>query len=333
MSSENWPLTAPMPMRGPMRRCSGPQRPGRRRGARRAGEASWSSGDPSMSGQGYSKAGASVWSGRRATRTQATGGGCINALILAARQNQLATVRALLDVGADIDLTMADGTSALVIAITNAHYRLAAFLLEKGANTNIVDGKGRAALYAAVDQRNYMVTDIPQPKPDDLDSLDLIKMILDRKADVNARLTAKLPYRGAGDPTWQSEVGATPFFRAAYSSDIVVMRLLLAYGADPNITASDKTTPLMAAAGVGWLPGFVYTRNENLIETLKLCLELGNPISAINDGKPNSGGPFGSQRCMAPRSKAYRRRFNSWWTAAQTSCNRQREHARRRGHA
>jgi ankyrin repeat protein len=71
------------------------------------------------------------------------------------------------------------------------------------------------------------------------------------------------------------------------------MRLLLAYGADPNITASDRTTPLMAAAGVGWLPGLVYTRNENLIETLKLCLELGNPINAINDGKPNSGGPFG----------------------------------------
>jgi ankyrin repeat protein len=228
-----------------------------------------------------------------ATRTQATGGGCINALILAARQNQIETVRALLEVGADIDLTMADGSSALVIAITNAHYRLAAFLLEKGADPNLTDGKGRAALYAAVDQRNYMVTDIPQPKPDDLDSLDLIKMILDRKADVNARLTAKLPYRGAGDPTWQSEVGATAFLRSAYSNDIVVMRLLLAYGADPNITAADKTTPLMAAAGIGWLPGFVYTRNENLIETLRLCLELGNPINAINDGKPNSGGPSG----------------------------------------
>jgi ankyrin repeat protein len=118
-------------------------------------------------------------------------------------------------------------------------------------------------------------------------------MILDRGADVNARLALKLPYRGAGNPTWQSEVGATPFLRAAYSSDIVAMRLLLAYGADPNIFASDKTTPLMAAAGIGWLPSLVYTRNENLIETLKLCLELGNPINAINDGKPNSGGPFG----------------------------------------
>lgn len=192
-----------------------------------------------------------------------------------------------------MNLTMADGTSALVTAIINAHYQLASLLLEKGADPNIADGKGRAALYAAVDQRNYMVTDIPQPKPDGLDTLALIKTLLERGADVNARLTAKLPYRGAGNPTWQSEVGATPFLRAAYSNDVGVMRLLLAYGADPNIPASDKTTPLMAAAGVGWLPSLVYTRNENLIESLKLCLELGNAVNATNDGKPNSGGPSG----------------------------------------
>jgi ankyrin repeat protein len=228
-----------------------------------------------------------------ATRTHATGGGCITALIFAARQNDKESARILLEHGADINLTMADGTSALVAAIINAHYELASFLLEKGADPNIADGKGRAALYAVVDQRNYMVTDIPQPKPDMLDTLTLIRAVLEHGADVNARLTTKLPYRGAGDPTWQSEVGATPFLRAAYSNDVAAMRLLLAYGADPNITASDKTTPLMAAAGVGWLPGFVYTRNENLIESLKLCLELGNPVNATNDGKPNSGGPSG----------------------------------------
>jgi uncharacterized protein len=192
-----------------------------------------------------------------------------------------------------VNLTMADGTSALVIAIINAHYELAAFLLEKGADPNLPDGKGRAALYAAIDQRNYMVTDIPQPKPDALDTIVLIKTLLDRGADVNARLTAKLPYRGAGNPTWQSEVVATPFLRAAYSNDVDVMRLLIAYGADPNIPAPDKTTPLMAAAGAGWLPGFVYTRSENLVESLKLCLQFGNDVNATNDGKPNSGGPSG----------------------------------------
>ncbi|HEV8414305.1 MAG TPA: ankyrin repeat domain-containing protein [Bryobacteraceae bacterium] len=226
-------------------------------------------------------------------RTKATGGGCISALILAARQNHPETVRVLLDAGADINLTMADGTSALVVAIINAHFGLAKLLLDRGADPNIVDGNGMGALYGAVDMRNVMTTDVPQAKPDTMDPLDLIKEILDHGANVNARLTGKLPYRGGTNPTWQSEVGATPFLRAAYSTDIVVMRLLLANGADPGITASDKTTPLMAAAGVGWLPSLVYTRNENLLEVLKLCVELGNDVNAVNDGKPNSGGPSG----------------------------------------
>jgi ankyrin repeat protein len=226
-------------------------------------------------------------------RTKATGGGCISALILAARENDPESVRILLDSGANVNLTMADGTTALNVAIMSGHFGLASFLLDRGADPNTADGKGMAALYAAVHMRNLPTTDVPQVKGDNLQLLELIKKILNHGANVNARLTAKLPYRGGTDPTWQSEVGATPFLRASYSNDVVMMRILLAYGADPQIPASDRTTPLMAAAGVGWLPNLVYTRNENLVESLELCLQLGNDIHAVNDGKPNSGGPFG----------------------------------------
>jgi uncharacterized protein len=226
-------------------------------------------------------------------RPNARGGGCISPLIFAARQNDPESVKALLEAGADVNLGMADGTTALVVAIMSAHYELAKYLLEHGADPNLQDGKGMGALYGAIDMRNMMTTDVPSAKGDNLDPLELVKMILERGGQVNMRLTAKLPYRGGTNPTWQSEVGATPFLRAAYSNDVVVMRLLLAYGADPNINASDKTTPLMAAAGVGWLPSLVYTRNENLVESLRMCLELGNDIHQINDGKPNSGGPSG----------------------------------------
>ncbi|PYS34932.1 MAG: hypothetical protein DMG14_28250, partial [Acidobacteria bacterium] len=145
-----------------------------------------------------------------AVRPKPTGGGCISALILAARQNDKESARALLDAGADINLPMADGTTALVIAITNAHNELAAFLLQRGADPNLADGKGQTALYAALDQRNVMTSEVPQAKPDNLDFLDLIQMILDHGANVNARLVSKLPFRGGGNPTWQSEVGATP---------------------------------------------------------------------------------------------------------------------------
>jgi ankyrin repeat protein len=61
------------------------------------------------------------------------------------------------------------------------------------------------------------------------------------------------------------------------------MRLLLAYGADPYITASDSTTPLMVAAGVGFMgrgETHVWPEKEAL-EALELCLELGN-VNATN---------------------------------------------------
>jgi ankyrin repeat protein len=228
-----------------------------------------------------------------AIRTKANGGGCMSSLHFAARQGDDETTRVLLDAGAQINLTMGDGTTALLLAIVNAHFQLAKTLLDRGADPNIVDGKGMGALYAAVNMRNVMTSDVPQARPDGFDPLELIHAILEHQANPNLRLTGKVPFRGGTDPTWQSEVGATPFLRAAYSNDVVVMRLLLAWGADPGIAASDKTTPLMAAAGVGWLPSLVYTRNENLIESLKLCLELGNDINVANDGHPNSGGPSG----------------------------------------
>ena len=44
-----------------------------------------------------------------------------------------------------------DGTTALVVAIINAHYDLAAMLLDRGADPNVTDSTGTAALYALVD--------------------------------------------------------------------------------------------------------------------------------------------------------------------------------------
>ena len=50
-----------------------------------------------------------------------------------------------------------------------------------------------------------------------------------------------------------SEPGSTPFLRAARAGDLTVMKLLLAYGADPTIATDDNTTPLHAVAGIGWI--------------------------------------------------------------------------------
>ena len=63
-----------------------------------------------------------------------------------------------------------------------------------------------------------------------------MKALLDKGADPNARLNKKVWYSGYSfDLSGVDETGATPFWRAAYASDVEAMKLLVAYGADPNI--------------------------------------------------------------------------------------------------
>src|SRR5437764_9373486 len=86
---------------------------------------------------------------------------------------------------------------------------------------------------------------------------------------------------------WLYEDGATAFLRAAQSGDITLMRRLLEDGADANIATTNNTTPLMVAAGIGWVEGVTTEQGakENL-ETVRLLLELGADVNAVDgDGR------------------------------------------------
>lgn len=212
--------------------------------------------------------------------------GGMTALLFAARQNDLKSAALLLAAGADVKETAQDGTSPILVAVLNGHYELANFLLEKGADPNAVDGKGRAALYAAVDMRNLEWSTRPAPpERDNMTDIELIKALLAHGANPNARLTKKIPLRGqpSFDGRWANMIGATPFWRAAQSDDVTVMRLLKEKGADPLLATTDHTTPLMVAAGVGWSDGQSHGSQSDAPEALKLCLEWGGDVNAKND--------------------------------------------------
>jgi ankyrin repeat protein len=212
--------------------------------------------------------------------------GGMTALLFSARQNDRKSAELLLAAGANINETAQDGTSPLLVAILNGHYALASFLLEKGADPNIADGKGRAALYAAVDMRNLEWSTRPAPpEKDPLSDLDLINALIAHGANLNARLTKKIPLRGqpSFDGRWANMIGATPFWRAAQSDDVTVMKLLKDKGADPLLATTDHTTPLMVAAGVGWSDGQSHGSQSDAPEALKLCLEWGGDVNAAND--------------------------------------------------
>ena len=212
--------------------------------------------------------------------------GAMTPLLFAARDGNLPMARLLLDARADIERPSANGTSPLLVAITNNHIELALFLVDKGANVNAADRfHKRTPLFAAVERRNPDFTrDSAPPVADARDPMDLISVLLARGANPNLR-TNTTPFRGfyQVSANWANFDGQTPFLRAALSGDITLMRLLLEHGADPKLTTNDGATPLMAAAGINWVVAQTYSRSDaEYLEAAKLCLERGNDINAVN---------------------------------------------------
>ena len=208
--------------------------------------------------------------------------GAMTAVMMAARQGALDGVRALSEGGADLNLSDPDGTSALVMAIVNSHNEVAALLLEKGADPNVADASGMAALYAAVDMHTTgPLINRPSRKPTGgVDGVDLVKMLLDRGANPNARL--KTPtlqrYHNGGDALLTD--GATPLMRAAKSTDVPVIRLLLEHGANPSLATKNLTTAVMFATGLGGGRG---RSDDAAMEAIALCLKRGADVNAFNN--------------------------------------------------
>ena len=212
--------------------------------------------------------------------------GAMSPLLYAAREGNLPMTRILLDARADIELPAANGSSPLVVAITNNHIELALYLVERGANVNAADRfYKRGPLFAAIERRNPDFTrDTPPPLADPRDPMDLIKVLLDRGANPNWR-TNTTPFRGfyQVSANWANFDGQTPFIVAALSGDVTLMRLLLAHGADPMLTTNDGATALMAAAGINWVVAQTYSRSDpEYLDAARLCLERGNDVNAVN---------------------------------------------------
>ena len=195
------------------------------------------------------------------------------------------TIEALLDGGADINQQAGDGTTALIVALQNGDAAIAKRLIERGADVNSANGKGWTPLFLAVKNRSREIGTVPNPVIDTAALMDVVKLLVEKGADVNARTKVRSDQYGA--TAFLREAGATPLLRAAYCADLEVIKYLLQHGANPHITTNDGTTALMALAGVGYGDGFtkdVGTPDETF-EALKLLVEVGIPINAANTDK------------------------------------------------
>jgi ankyrin repeat protein len=173
------------------------------------------------------------------------------------------------------------GSTALMLAVTNAHYELASMLLDAGADPN--DGvHGWTALHLLTDVRKPGTgsNDPAPPGSGSVDSLEMARRLVAHGAKVNARTERT---RAIGMTSLNTE-GATPFLLACRTGDVELMRLLLKLGADPSIPTAEKTTPLMAAAGVGTrAPEEDAGSEPEALEAVKMLIELGADVNAVDD--------------------------------------------------
>jgi len=147
---------------------------------------------------------------------------------------------ALLDAGADIDQVSAgDNTSPMLMATINGQFDLALLLLERGGDPTLESDAGATPLFTALNTHWAPKSRYPQQQAYQQQSatyMDVMEAMLKAGADPNARLRKHLWYMSyTFDLLRVSNAGATTLWRAAYAADVEAMKLLVAYGADPDI--------------------------------------------------------------------------------------------------
>ena len=200
----------------------------------------------------------------------------------AAREGHLQIVDILLESGANVHY-IRKGDRALTVAVAGAHYEIAEHLIDYHADVNFRgEEKGTTALLAAVSSRGHK-------------ALDLIRLLLDRTADVNIQgdtygsalhgatsipnnieVVQLLLDRGAGINNHGGTYGTALHEAASQHDNIGVVQLLLDRGADVNIQGGKYGTALQAAAST--------TGN---IEVVQLLLNHGADVKV-------QGGEYGT---------------------------------------
>ena len=204
-------------------------------------------------------------------------------LLFAARSGDLESAGYLLAAGVQVDEASPDGRTALLTVSTSVvatstgqfmvsnasdHERLALLLMDRGADPKRADSFGITPLHGAVRTGKR----------------ELVAALLAKGADPNARIVKRPPsvlFTDLPERAWDS--GATPFLMAAKAADAELMRVLVTAGADPRLPTNNKTTALMATAGVGRSEGASAISEKRAFEAVRAALEFGSDVNAAND--------------------------------------------------
>ena len=201
------------------------------------------------------------------------------AIVDAAMNGDLKTVRALVRQAVDINATQPDGMTALHWAVERRDLPMMSVLLDAGAKHDLTNRTGARPLYLAATNGDAAA----------------IARLLDAGEDANALLTAEgesvlmltsqtgnaeavkvLLDRGA-NPNTQQLRGQTALMWAAAEGHADVVKLLLARGADPGLSSTASTKPERRPPG--GMTALLFAARQGKLEAARALLDGGADIN------------------------------------------------------
>ncbi len=204
--------------------------------------------------------------------------GGLTPLMEAARNNAFESAEVLLKAGADPNLKTPEKMTALLVAITNAHWDVAKLIIDSGADVN--DG----SIAQAEEARNSKNT-LSRPAslgPHNVTSMEVVADLLSHHVKADSVPLGDVPTRSGG-PGRGGDVPALA--RAAKTGDIEVMKMLLDAGADAKFVAKDGSCAFIAAVGNangrggGFGIGSKEASQADRIKALQMLLDHGADVN------------------------------------------------------
>ncbi|MDE0736454.1 MAG: ankyrin repeat domain-containing protein [Pirellulaceae bacterium] len=158
------------------------------------------------------------------------------ALLIAARKGDLATITKSLKAGVEADATSPNSYTALGYAAAGGHLELMNALLSKGADVNLKTRFGKTPLLVAAGTEHIKAIDL----------------LLSKGASLDAR----------------SDHGGSSAHEAVFWQQPKVLDHLLKKGIDVNGRANNQTTPLH------WAVGFMHPNNPAKNKIMRECIEV-----------------------------------------------------------